>query len=875
MSDQAAVVLSGPRSPRFPSSKFAVPTPTAEVVHRPRLLRELDRGEQARLTLVAGSPGSGKTVLLADWLASRPDRHPVWVSCDPADADPVRLLAALIEALRRASGQAGVGEDARQLLSLDGEVSADVMAALVDDLEGLDGSWVAVVDDLHLAGPTGADPLGMLIEYQPEQLQLVVASRGDPPLRLHRLRGSSQLVELRDDDLSFSMDETRALFSRFDVKLRDRDLTLVHKRSEGWVAGLQMAAISIHDATDPADAARRVDLDRNMVADYFLHEVLYRQPPEVADFMLATSILDELSPDACTAVYGERSQPLLSELHRSHLFVTIASEQEGSYRYHHMIKAVLEAELHDRDPGRKCRLHEIAAQHLAEAGQVNLAAKHLLAAGDASSAFRLLTHRVVHDYAARPRVGSALDVDDLQPDVFAGSPEILVPLAAELLLRGVFEPGARALALAERACIDADQRADVVVRLSLVRSLYYTIVGRLDESLAERQLARQSLSEPRDVEDWLLGLDVLAMYCHIRRGDLALAGRLANEIAMSPASPPPVTEVICPGGLSEIALSEGNLGEAVTQSSRALAAARRLGLDHHFFAYPAVRVAALLALEHRDFATAIDLIEQNLGMQSSGGRPIFNFLAQLDRARIWGASGHLEEALASLPPARAALKCDSSPLLCEADELEARFRLAIGDRVGAEAASRRLPPARNLVIGAMIALSGPEPHTAARLLERAPADGSTIRSDLELRLLRAGAAIAQGSQHTARLVRRALVVVERHGFVQTALDTAPQLVDHLVSDSIRYDNTEGVRALIAAGLQAREFLVAHTAAEKLTDAEMRVLVKLPEQQTYADLAADLYLSQNTVKTHLRHIYAKLGVTSRSAAVRRASALGLI
>ena len=191
------------------------------LVHRSRLFEQLARGQRARLTLVVGSPGAGKTALLADWVTTRPERPLAWLSCDVADADPVRFIAAVIEALQRAPGRSDVGEDARQLLSLDGEVSADVIAALADDLERQDGAGVLVIDDFHLTGGAGTDALALLLEYSPPSLQLVVASRVDPQLRLYRMRANQELVELRDGDLSFSAEETETFLSRFGVRLSE------------------------------------------------------------------------------------------------------------------------------------------------------------------------------------------------------------------------------------------------------------------------------------------------------------------------------------------------------------------------------------------------------------------------------------------------------------------------------------------------------------------------------------------------------------------------------------------------------------------------------------------------------------------------------
>ena len=272
----------GLRLPRFPSSKFSVPMVPTGLVQRPRLVERLDSGRRARLTLVVGSPGAGKTVVLADWVAAHPERPTAWVNCDVADADPVRFLAAIVQAVRRGYGQPDLGEDALQLLSFDGDVSADAVAALADDIERLDGEPLLVIDDLHVTGEAGSHALGLFVEYRPPSLQMAVATRADPPLRLHRMRTNQELVELRDDSLAFSSEETGAFFSAFGIYLAAGDLALVQQRSEGWAAGLQMAALSIQSSPDPGTAAGRVELQRHTVAGYFLDEVLSRQRLEVA-----------------------------------------------------------------------------------------------------------------------------------------------------------------------------------------------------------------------------------------------------------------------------------------------------------------------------------------------------------------------------------------------------------------------------------------------------------------------------------------------------------------------------------------------------------------------------------------------------------------
>jgi LuxR family transcriptional regulator, maltose regulon positive regulatory protein len=875
---QATVTAeSGPRSPRFPSSKFRVPSLAPGLVRRSRLLDLLDRGEQVRLGLVVGPAGAGKTMLLADWLAAQPERPSAWLSCDAADADPARFVAALIEATRHGFGQPQIGEDARQLMRLDGEVSADAVAALADDLEEPGGARVLVIDDFHLAGAASADALRWLVEYHPPSLQLVVASRVDPPLRVHRMRAHQDLVELRDADLAFSVEETRNFLAGFGVRLDEPDLALVHRRSEGWVAGLQMAAISIHDSPDPAAAAGRVQLSRHTVAGYFLEEVLSHQPPEVAEFMLASSVLDELSVPACTAVCGPGSAKMLEFLYGAHMFVTIMDDAAGTYRYHHLIKEVLQTELHARDPAGEKRLHQAAAHYLIGAGQTGAAARHLLAAGDQAAAVSLLSEGVVRDVLTNPAVSSAFDLDEIRPELFAGAPDFLVPLAAELLWRGAFERGSRAVALARQCRIDPGQHPELAVRLALVNMLHCTFIGQFDEALAHREGARPFEAEANGVGDWIVTLDTLAMYCHTYVGQFGQARQLADALASAQVSAP-LTEILCSGVISQVAFLEGNLEEAGVLAAATLAAARRLNFDRHYFAFHALRTAALLALERGDLAAAAEPVERALGMVG-GARPAFNYLAQLDRARIWAAGGNLEAALASLPAARSALKSDNSVLLVQADELEARLRLGLGDQKGAASATGRLPGDRRIVMSAAIALASGNPVEAAHALSSVPAQGATIRSDLELRLLRASIAIGQSAPQAPTLVRQALAVAGRYGFVQTVVDTAPAVVEHVIYNPRLYPSTGQLTALINAGHAARKHAAPASRQAKLPDpltaAEIRVLEKLPGRLTYTEIASELYLSLNTVKTHLRHTYMKLGVTSRSSAVKRATLLGIL
>jgi LuxR family transcriptional regulator, maltose regulon positive regulatory protein len=306
---------------RFAQSKFRPPALPGTVLTRSVLHDRLAAGAGQRLTVVVGSAGAGKSVLLSSWAAARPAGLTSWLSCDEADANPVRFWTGFVEAPR--GTEPWFGAEAADLLALDDAMSADVTASLANDAAKLPAGSALVVDDFQYATSAAARHMTDLIERWPARTaQLVLASRSDPPLRLHRLRVADELCELRDRDLVFSLDESRNLLANFGVDVAAGDLAVLHERSEGWAAALQMAALSLRGARDPARAARALDVRSHAIAEYFISEVLDQQPPEIAGFMLETSILGELTAEACRAVTGRQdAAALLRTIDAAHLFL--------------------------------------------------------------------------------------------------------------------------------------------------------------------------------------------------------------------------------------------------------------------------------------------------------------------------------------------------------------------------------------------------------------------------------------------------------------------------------------------------------------------------------------------------------------------------
>ena len=307
-------------------------------------------------------------------------------------------------------------------------MSADVIASVANDAAKLPAGSAIVVEDFHYAAAATAPDMTDLVERWPaENVQLVLAGRFDPPLRQHRLRMSGQLSEIRDRDLYFSLTDSRRLLANFGVRIPDADLALLHQRTEGWPAVLQMAALSLRGTAGPARLARVLEIRGPAIADYFVSEVLDQQPAGVAKFMLDTSVLGELTVEACAAVTGRQdTAALLRAIDTTHLFLVALDDEWTSFRYHRLVRQILRAELRARDWARERVLQLRAAEWFEATGDIRRAAYHYLATQQTDRALALLQDRVVFDFLYVPAVPAPLDLGMVHPSLLFDTPERLL-----------------------------------------------------------------------------------------------------------------------------------------------------------------------------------------------------------------------------------------------------------------------------------------------------------------------------------------------------------------------------------------------------------------------------------------------------------------
>ena len=378
--DEPAVPATGVDS--FLEARLHRPPNRPEWIERGRLLDQLDRAKSHPVSLIAAPAGYGKTTLVAQWLASQGASGTAWLALDASDNAPGRLWRHVAMALQRAGTP--VADDLDRFLAAHGhDVQGAMLPRIVYALATAPHETVLLIDDFHyLHDPARHDEVRLLIDNLPDRAHLVIVTRADPGLRLGRLRASGQLVEIRADELSFRADEASSLLWSEGVRLSGDGVARLMERTEGWPAGLYLAALSLTGRDDPDALVHEYKDGSRFVGDYLTEEVLSRQPDDTREFITSMSILDRFSASLCDAVSGRPgSASVLHELERSNMFLVPLDEQRRWYRFHHLFAAVARAELEVEHPERVPVLHARAAEWFRERGHIDEAVRHALAAG--------------------------------------------------------------------------------------------------------------------------------------------------------------------------------------------------------------------------------------------------------------------------------------------------------------------------------------------------------------------------------------------------------------------------------------------------------------------------------------------------------------
>src|SRR5438874_873562 len=449
------------------ATKLYLPPLRPNVVSRPRLLERLNEGLHRKLTLIAAPAGFGKTTLVSEWVAfiERARTRTAWLSLDEGDNDPARFLAYLIAALQTIAATIGDGV-LGVLQSPQPPPTEAILTALLNEITTLPDNFVLVLDDYHVIDAKPVDmALTYLVEHLPPQMHLVIATREDPQLPLARLRARSHLTELRAADLRFTASEAAAFLNQvMGLSLSAADIAALEDHTEGWIAGLQLAALSMQGHHDVAAFIRAFAGDHRYIVDYLVEEVLQRQPEPVRRFLLQTSILDRLSGPLCDAVTGQREgNARLEALERGNFFVVPLDDTRHWYRYHHLFAEVLSAQLLAEQPDQVATLHRRASAWYEQHGSTVDAIRHALAAFDFGRAADLVELAVPAMRQSRQEATVLGWLKALPDELIRSRPLLSAAYAQTLLVSGQLEGVEARLSDAERWLDTTADRSEMVV----------------------------------------------------------------------------------------------------------------------------------------------------------------------------------------------------------------------------------------------------------------------------------------------------------------------------------------------------------------------------------------------------------------------------
>jgi LuxR family transcriptional regulator, maltose regulon positive regulatory protein len=866
------------------------------IVSRPRLFERL--GASARVSVVSAPPGAGKTVLLRSWIsAAGLAEHAAWVPVGRGERDPQQFWLSVLGALRQTAPGAGLVRPLSAAPELDGWA---IVERLLTDLAPLAGRVWLVIDDVHELGPKALAQLELLVMRAPPGLRFVLAARHDVRLGLHRLRLEGGLAEIREPDLRFTVAEARELFDAAGVALPDPALLV--ERTEGWAAGLRLAALSLAGHPDRERFAAEFSGTERTVAEYLLAEVLDRQSEPVRLLLLRTSILERVNGELAGLLTGaEGGERILQDLEQANAFVVALDARRSWFRYHHLFADLLQLELRRTAPDQVTTLHQAAAGWLAGHGFGVEAVRHAQAAQDWQLAAQLLAGH----WPTLHLDGQAAAVHELlagfPPGMLTADAELAMVAAADELARGSVEAAERYLALAGRqsASVPAGRGEYGRLLLGVVRLLLARQRGNLP-AVAEEARDLQAMAEVADATQPGLGADLSALAL-ISLGSTEFwatasqdaEGYLDRGIALARRGGRPYLEFT---GLAYQAAHEfyRSLARAAERGRQAVELAGRHGWAGDPAAGMACMVVGLVLVWQGRPDAAEPWIQRAERTLTADTQPAAVLAIRLIRGTLELERDRNAAALAALEAGEALARRLAGPpylvALIRALLAHALIRLGQAERAGqflAGLSEQDRERGELRIAAAALRLAQGDPQAALAALapaEQGPDPGDypgfwPARADM----LEAIARDALGDPDAAgAALERALDLSERSGdlapfLLYPAAGLLERHAGHRTAHAALVAEIRGLLAGIRAGPQygAPPPSRPEPLLEPLSGSEVRVLRYLPTHLSGPEIASELYVSHNTVRTHLRHLYAKLGTHRRADTVARARALGLL
>jgi LuxR family maltose regulon positive regulatory protein len=883
-------------------TKLFVPQVRANRVARPALVAQLNRGLAGRLTVVSAPAGFGKTTLVADWLR-QVDRPYTWLSLDEGDNDASRFLTYLTAAVQRVDS--GWGKSVRGLLRSPQPPALTAMTVtLINEIADDDSPFVLVLDDYHLISARSIhDTLSFLLDNLPPQMHVVILGRADPPISLARLRACGEMIELRADDLRFMPEETAAFLNDvMNLGLMEPQIAALDRRTEGWIAGLQLASLSLQGLLRE-DADRLIGAfagSHRYVMDYLVEEVFDRQPPDVQQFLLQTSILDHLCGALCDAVTGQtESAAMLERLERANLFIVPLDHVRQWYRYHRLFADLLRDRLHQIQVEYVPELHRRASEWCEQQGLADGAFAHAMAAGDAQRAVQLAEAHA-KQLVQRGEVATLLRWLEAIPDpVIRSRPLLSVGYAWALLFTGqagVLEPWLHNVetALAQWAASPsvAEETPDLVPLQGEVDVIRLASSRYREGPVGLIERYHRALGQVRQDDVFSRGLLYLGLGVACRlNGDVDESIHAYSEAArLCQAAGNTMAAMNAIYDLSRMYSFQGRLARAAETCRQVLESDRyarstsgrspSLGLIHLGL--------ARVHYERNELERAQLHTQAGITLGEPGGSLVLLMRGYTLQARIRQAYGDSQGMRQTIRTLERAVEQRNLQQAAR-DEMaayRALFDLILGDLKASARWAETIRPTLHdrldtlrefqwltlvRVLIAQIRLDEAAP-LLEYLLRTAESEGR-IEKVIEILALQALALQAQGRQAQAvAALQRALSFAEPEGYVRTFVDEGRPMVGLLRQALSRGIAPRYVGRLLAAceGPAEHRRLI-----EPLSQREKEVLGLVAAGLKNQEIADQLVISVATVKRHLTNIYGKLGVSHRTQALARAQELDLL
>ena len=890
-------------------TKLHIPPMRPELVSRPRLIERLDAGLDHKLTLLSAPAGFGKTTLLGEWVTRLQDRA-AWLSLDQEDNDEARFWTYLIAALQTVRD--GLGQDALQLLRSPQQPATEaILTALLNQVTALPGALVLVLDDYHLiSDPAIHKGLAFLLEHMPPQMHVAISTRADPPLPIHRLRARGQLTELRSDDLRFTADEASAFLNAvMGLDLTSDDVKALEARTEGWIVGLQLAAVSLQGRADAREFITAFSGGHHYVLEYLTNEVVRRQPEAVQRFLMQTSILDRLCGPLCDAVRFEEtrspsgesdSEAMLAHLRRRNLFILPLDDEYHWYRYHRLFADLLGNLLRRVQPPEYIQeLHLRASDWHERNGLTAEAVNHALAAKDFQRTARLIEDNSLA-MVSRGELTTLLRwIDALPEDVALSRPWLCVHQAWPLTLAGRADAAEPLLRQIERQVPPKDlapEGQEILGHVAAMRAMAAMMRGDMPQAI---ELAHRGgeLLPPDNVIPRNTTLYTLAS-AYYAQGELGKAGQTQAEVlklGRAADNAWMVVRTLC--DLADLEMIQGQLQRAADLCHEALQeaeerGARQFGIE----GYALVQLGEIF-YKRNNLVAAHDHALEGANLMQGWERPYEIVRGYTTLATILQAQDDTDGARQAMQRAEAIRSQHPNYPKLSSLVYSCQIRLCLAEE-GPDEAARLATDMQFGQAGALIFREQEQMILArvlvaqqrwnevlpllARLVGEAEAGGRFGRL---IEILALQALAWQAQEDTARALtalEKALAMGERQGHVRVFVEQGAPLAALLQQAAARGIAAQYVSRLLSAfeaeGVDmaaAPSPPSAPSIVEPLTGREMEVLQLLGEGYSNRQIAEALVITLNGVKKHTSNIYGKLEVHSRTQAVVRAQELDLL